>query len=461
MSLLKLSSELLHEILLYAVHSRGVARAMRLSLVCKKFKIHLPRAVFESRILDDHFTKGLYNALMPTQSWQIRKDHGGVRFWHSYYVFRVRIETVQNGTDPRTGRYVEMRQIATEFSRWTQVSVEETIDALCWLALEKWRDTFRKWDKKDVTSDFGLNLLSAAAYFDSMPLARQLLAQGHDPTNDNDLFPSPMEIAAWAGNGDMLRLFQDSVPEFEYSQPRSSGDIRSWRGQVGPGSVKGAALKGDIDMLKLAVSPASQSGPKFDSARRPIKKFRLKAIQRSALWATLRYCKTPETFEHIISLMGSRLFDKESLLAHYAALGNVNMVRHLLDAGAQWQGENNCNPLQIAAHYSHEDVVDLLIDRGIDLGDSEGQARGTPLMAAASSGCMSLVRKFVDAGARIAEDEELGIAIYLEHTEMANYFMDLYSSHPKSWWRHLAAAEEDGLESMVDLLRARGVTLPP
>ncbi|PVI01699.1 ankyrin [Periconia macrospinosa] len=464
MNILDLSSELLHEILLHAVHSRGVARAARLSLVCKRFRKQLPKALFESRLLDDHYTGGLYNGLLITELWPIRKDYGGLQFWHDYYVYRVRNEQEQNGTDPRTGRYVEIREIAEEFNRQTQVDLGHIIDALCWLAMERWKYPYRSTDKEYVTPNLGLNLLSAATSFDNISLAKRLLSEGHIPTDDNDLFPSPMEIAALTGNANMLKIFQESLPEFEELVPRYSYDTRTWRGKTGPGSIRGAALRGDLEILRLAIYPPSRAKLNDEYAGKPVGEVVHETPQGADLKDSLHCCKNSEIFEYLCSFFEKssllEFIDMESLVARYAAMGNVEMVRHLLDAGVKMQGVNNCNPLHLAAHYGHENIVDLLIERGIDLGDSDGQARGTPLMAAASSGCMRMVRKLVDAGARIAEDEELGYAVQLEHTEMANYFMDLYSPHPENWSRHLVLAEEEGLESMAQLLRDRGVIIP-
>jgi hypothetical protein len=482
MQLLDLPTEIFDKILLDSVHARDdVARALRLNLVCSKrnfesceapllifalsetFKRHLRHALFESRLLDVFYASGLRFALTLGEQWQIRKDHGCLRFWHDYYMYRVQVETVQNGTNPRTGRFVEIRQIAEEFNRQTQVGVKETTEALCWLALEGWKASFRAVQEDYGAPNLDLNLLSAAAYFNNLPLAKRLLAEGHIPTETNNLFPPAMEIAAWAGNAYMLELFQESLPEFEDLVPRFHADKRTWRGKLGPGSIRGAALRGDLDMLRLAIYPPSRANPDDSFAGQPFGKVDSGSKQGGDLNLALYDCKNPETYKYLRAFLEEPNANINFVMSKYAEMGNLDMVRYLLDTGAaQMQGVYNTNPLQIAIRYGHMDIIDMLLERGIDVNGDNWQARGKPIMVAADSGCMSMVRKLLDAGAEHTGYEELLSAIRLEHTEMANFFLDIYTKPPKlcSWSSILRIAEEEGLESMAQLLRQRGVKPP-
>jgi hypothetical protein len=56
------------------------------------------------------------------------------------------------------------------------------------------------------------------------------------------LFSSPMKLAAWAGNAQMLEIFQDHVPEMEGFDPALVFNY-NWRGKVGPASISGAAIR--------------------------------------------------------------------------------------------------------------------------------------------------------------------------------------------------------------------------
>jgi ankyrin repeat protein len=399
--------------------------------------------------------------------WYIRKHYSADQLWQSYLTYRV-----QNEKDPKVGRFVEIRQVAEELCRQTEAEYEATVDGLCWLALERgacypgykegWKSSSNRPDEEP---NLGLNLLSAAAYFGYTPLVRQLLSDGHCPTTDNDLFPSPMQLAAWAGNADILRLFQEHLPEFEEIPPRWQFDDKSWRGKHGPGSVKGAALRGDMDMVRLAVYPPSRSTPdNTDFASQPFGHVDPESKPGSDLHAALYCAKTLEAFKYIDAFFKQSILlsDTSLILAHYAELGNVEIVRYLLDAGADIHGgkSTNRNPLVIAARYCQEDVVNLLLERGADPNNRVMQQRGSPLCAAASAGSMAIARKLIDHGANASEDGwwPLSHAVRLEHTAMVELLLERTVSSADSRSYVLGQALENGLESMAELLQQRGVS---
>ena len=94
-----------------------------------------------------------------------------------------------------------------------------------------------------------------------------------------------------------------------------------------------------------------------------------------------------------------------SALIHAAGGGSVEVVRVLLDAGADVNFHvrssisyiNGNSALKLAAARGHEDVVKLLLERGADV----NLAGGTPLMSAASGGHASSVKALLDKGADI------------------------------------------------------------
>ncbi|KAK0104881.1 hypothetical protein ONS95_005147 [Cadophora gregata] len=65
----------------------------------------------------------------------------------------------------------------------------------------------------------GSSLLSAAAFLGHTRMIRRLLSEGLCPTVKGPLFPSPMQLAAYAGQGEVLRLFQEHLPDFEDQRP--------------------------------------------------------------------------------------------------------------------------------------------------------------------------------------------------------------------------------------------------
>lgn len=156
------------------------------------------------------------------------------------------------------GHFVEIRSTAADFSERTGADFDETLDTLCWLALDKvaWAPTRRwgwygVWIEPSEVPDPKVNLLSTAAYLNHLPLARNLLSEGVCPASKEGLFWPPMQLAALAGNADMLKLFQEHLPDYE------TLGWNTWRGRTGPGSIIGAALRGDMEMVRLAIYPPS------------------------------------------------------------------------------------------------------------------------------------------------------------------------------------------------------------
>lgn len=95
---------LFHEVLHYALVFRGVMRALRLKLVCGRYRSlrqtfnelkttgyfykKPPVRFFESRLLDEFMTEPRYSSLKFMVSWYIRKNYGAEKLWHSYHGYR-------------------------------------------------------------------------------------------------------------------------------------------------------------------------------------------------------------------------------------------------------------------------------------------------------------------------------------------------------------------------------------
>lgn len=364
--------------------------------------------------------------------------------------------------------------------------MDATIDTLCWLALERgagqpgirdqWDTSRERGLPREAIKHYpGLSLLSAATYLHHVTLVKELLAEGHCPTARDDLFPSAMHLAAWAGHADLLELFQEQLPEFQ----RTGSYPQQWRGKVGRGSLLGAAQRGDMGMVRLAAYPPSRaaaSSPEkatdFVDTRHgevalesPLGTYLYNAASQTSSWEVRQYIMG------FLSKNFGGFLNKddpfEDNLIFHAKSGNLEMVRHLLDAGADVHGGKGYggSPLFHAVRACHEDVVDLLLERGAHPNRYGQSTYGTALSAAAGTGSMHMFRKLLDHGAKIDDWDHLTImrAVDLEHAALVELTIDLGAGAGGPWacWPDvLQKATDEGLESMVDVLKRRGIRLP-
>lgn len=183
---IKLPLEVLHLIFVQAALGRGVKRALRLRLVCKTFADGVLPALFETHLMDNYFY-----FYVGSYQWQLNvgSKYGADKLWHKYLVFRV-----MDGRDKTVERFIQMRQLAQvicqemERERESAFDLREIVESLCWLALKKGNSSNEyEWFKAsevrnpELRLSLGLNLFSAAAYFDLLPLAKRLVAEGHEP----------------------------------------------------------------------------------------------------------------------------------------------------------------------------------------------------------------------------------------------------------------------------------------
>lgn len=210
-------------------------------------------------------------------------------------------------------------------------------------------------------------------------------------------------------------MFQDHVPEMEVASIRSWW---SWKGKVSPASIQGAAMRGDIDILRLAMYPPSRATPdSTDFVGQAFGRVDRSSYTSFALRTAQCYrTREVEVYKYLGSFFSEPDDGISSALSFHAALGNLEMVRHLLNAGADTRGVSGRrgNPLLAACQRCHEDVVDLLLERGADpnfYGDKDRVQYGYPIAAAATSGSLPIVRKLVSHGADLCCDDIMGISM--------------------------------------------------
>jgi len=91
----------------------------------------------------------------------------------------------------------------------------------------------------------------------------------------------------------------------------------------------------------------------------------------------------------------------DSLLHKAARSGQVSTNKRLLEEGANVNisDNNGWTPLHEACHYGHTVVASLLIDHDADMSKEGGDERETPLVHAAISGQLNVVKLLVKKGA--------------------------------------------------------------
>jgi len=432
-------------------------------LCAERFSHEIEPAIFASRLLDSFDTERVLS------EWYIKNDHGATKFWHSYLVYRVQNEM---STPFSQRRYLDIGLVAKRVCEETGADVGATIETLCWPALQQGTNpsTNSKLEKEPQSPD--LDLLCAAAYLNLIPIAKRLLQEGHSPHSESHLFSSPMKLAAWAGNAQMLEIFQEHVPELENLDPFLRFN-RNWRGKVGPASICGAAMRGDIKMVRLAIYPPSRAAPdSTDFVGEAFGTLDGRTSIGNALAVAQWVTRNVEVYNYLDSFF-SEPHDVSGALARHAHLGNLEMVRHLLDSGADTRGVSARigNPLVEACRRCHEDVVDLLLERGADPnfeGHEDGAFTGNPTVTAAAKGSLVIVRKLIDHGADIdygmVEGLEMGpfalnAAVLVEHTAMVKFLVAAGVDLGVNGEALIQLAASRGLDSMVEVLRGEGVTL--
>ncbi|KAK6064036.1 ankyrin repeat domain-containing protein 17 [Seiridium cupressi] len=162
-------------------------------------------------------------------------------------------------------------------------------------------------------------------------------------------------------------------------------------------------------------------------------------------------------------------------LHHAARDGHVDLLAHLFDLGVPVNPPISSEPsetpfvyeyeglvLLAAARNHHLNVVQLLLEKGVDLHHTVHQPA---LPIAAAAGSLDIVKVLLDHGADIHAECEaryerprpIVSAVLLEHIGMFNFLVERGGPTKAAWDLAMMGAVERDLESMIDLLdNARG-----
>ncbi|VUC20111.1 unnamed protein product [Clonostachys rosea] len=490
-TILMLPREILNAILVRAMQARfrpsnnypsdRFSRALRLRLVCRLFNAMYKQALFETRILDIYrpMPHPLHDTGFETH-WPLRSNYGFQELFHSYLAYRVK-----NESDPTIHRYVEVRRVAEIVCR-EGADVQDTIDTICWLGLgvTLGRGWFRFGGIGYIRSHIrnqGLSLLSAAAFVGNVTLVESLLESGTDPTQTEGIFPSAIEAAALAGNFEIFRLIQESLPDVvEPNLNPLNGPLAFLdhyeleeiyiKGKADIQGVVGAAMSGDVELLEMALYPPSRADPNstayFDYISTEPTTTRQQRFARRLLMRALFFAKNWDVYSRLASIL-PELSDtfRGKLLRRFAEYGNLSIVKNLLDNGCHVDGEaagsrtgyHRETPLYFASRYGNADVVSLLLERGADV-ERKVQYCFRPLLGAIKSGNISIVQKLFEYGAKCSS-LEVEQALLSEYPEMIDLVLDRYTEECGYAGLGSDVAKEisdHGLSSMLELLHDRG-----
>ncbi|PQE26749.1 hypothetical protein CJF31_00003446 [Rutstroemia sp. NJR-2017a BVV2] len=461
--------ELVSNVLLQAVIARGIKRALRLRLVNKRFYRDVQSALFESRILDQFYTGDVL------EEWYTDKNQATALFWHSYLVYRVQHENTLSFP-----RYLDIRHTAQRVCEETGADLVSTIEIICWPALIRGTNpnncSRSRAPVKSYLSTPDLNLLCVAAYLNLIPLATRLIEEGVSPAVESTIFDSPMQLAAWAGNAKMLEKLQEHLAEVPDTDPQLQAHYRPpCIGKVHQGAILGAAIRGSMDMVKLAIYPPSRSSP--DSLDINGQKCS-HVLKRSATGISLSLAKYAtrnlDVWKYLQSLF--RAEDREMVydIRTFARHGNLEGMKYLLDSGAGFHGVDQdtrwLNPLVVACHWGHSEIVSLLLERGVDVDykNNKWVLIYPAICIAARAGNFASVRLLVEHGSK--DDfkngwvEAFAAAVDLEYIAMARYLLDFgrQVGHHSILEIHggliLKRARATGQDSMVEFLLQEGIT---
>ncbi|KAK6602178.1 hypothetical protein H4I95_07280 [Botrytis cinerea] len=439
MQFLDLAPELVHQILLEAVLTRGILRFLTLKLVCKRFCHDVQFALFESHLLDDYNTWGLVTY------WHMDRSRRACNFWHPYLIHRV-----QNNSDSCPPQFRHIRRIVETLCAETGDDVKTTIETLCWPALRAATHFANNKQPSYFKLDFESDLLCAATYLNIVPVVKRLLQGKLMPKYRRFLFGSPMLLAASTGHKYLLEYLQEKMLQMPSDSDRQFAQYDS---------IRGAAMSGDLEMVRTALYPSSWSTIDnmnfIDGQFIPQSSF-----AGAALIKAQKSTGNLEMYKYLEGFFPQPTeCPSEKGLRLHIHLGHFEIVKYILDTTATFFLEF----IRVSGS-RHQDVNDFLLERGLNLkfarldelkskwmGDNiipiEDQERN-----------ILLVQMLLDRGASIFEvrtaDHALRWAIWREDTFMVKMLLASGIDLPSCGGFLLSFAVIHGLDSMKEILQA-------
>ncbi|KAF4812029.1 Ankyrin repeat and SOCS box protein 12 [Colletotrichum siamense] len=400
--ILELPTEIIQLILHHACLSRGLQRGLRLKLVCKLFKDLIGASIIEGLLLAQKEYGFLYWRQLPESlkgrppllcHWRVQENYGTENLWHAYCVQRTRVET--DPGDP----FTRLRQLAEDWCKETGADIETTISELCWLTLSEFHGGIA-FPSMGTRTEAYQGLLVLAVHFNKQSLVKTLL-QNHKwpfkyPFGKTDLLPSPWQVAVEAGNLEVVKLLLEAMTDETGLPPhiRDRAESPLTRAFTERCAVHAAAHGGNIGVAQEVLTQLRDC-TFIVAPMETLIPVRYTSEDHKYKFATQNW----EVHKYVCDWVDAAVSDYHFVVLH-CWLGNVEMVRNLLDAGADVDGSvwDKQVPLAVAARACHVEVVELLLEWGANPSSSEYML-GYPLMAAAAGGSLAIVRMLLDHGA--------------------------------------------------------------
>ncbi|KAM0708540.1 hypothetical protein Q7P35_005192 [Cladosporium inversicolor] len=228
------------------------------------------------------------------------------------------------------------------------------------------------------------------------------------------------------------------------SEGAKSGDAEKLR----------ARSKEDLPFLEYAISNVLYH---TESAASELEMFVKTAVEKRA----------PRVLELLIEAGDQLKCGKilRSLLVKHSRSGNKEVVRFLLDKGADVnaQGREYSNALQAASARGHNEIVQQLLDKGADV-NTQGGHHGNALQAASAGGYKEIVQQLLDKGADVnARGRHYGDALQAtlarSYKEIVQQLLDKgadVNARGGHYGNALQAASAGGYKEIVQQLLDKG-----
>ena len=286
--------------------------------------------------------------------------------------------------------------------------------------------------KLDIIAKTGMTALSAAANNGMPEIIKALIAKGADPNfpperkNDKGPLFYPLMMAANRGHIKAIEALLDAGADIEATDEGYAT------------ALIGAAHNRQVEAVKMLLSRGAD--PNHRQKRGGDALTEAEYSGNSELYAILtkakeRPGKAREDFTaELAQAAGEGSYEKVQALIYKganvrraggeAAIGavrakNAEVLKVLLDKGAELKGyrNNNLTPLLIAANLGADDVVRLLLERGADINETNGEgwqpevrplevhpdanSQWSPLHAAVQGNHLETVKILIEKGAKL------------------------------------------------------------